>query len=168
MNPCDSSLIPFCSHERGESSRIEGASKVMEQMSRSDIDIWGHLLSPNSSHCRQSKYSTEQMDASQPQPLSAQLYWNASAGLRPRGETTSTLMSAWDPQLLRNAEIWEPSHFWAQQAGTGAASALYLDQRLYLAEGVLTKIDRATSFGVEYEALSGSSHRWISSSNALS
>lgn len=62
-------------------------------------------------------------------------------------------MGAWLPEELGADEsAWELVDGWARLAeGSDAVGrALYLDQRLYLAEGVLTKVDRASmAHGVE-------------------
>ena len=63
-------------------------------------------------------------------------------------------MGAWHPKeipLFDEIGVWEPIFFWAQQAPIHPiARALYLDQRSYLAEGVLQKVDRVSmAFGVE-------------------
>ncbi len=63
-------------------------------------------------------------------------------------------MGAWTPQELihgNQEDIWDSSRFWAEQAqGNSLSRALYLDQRTYLAEGVLQKVDRISmAFGIE-------------------
>jgi asparagine synthase (glutamine-hydrolysing) len=63
-------------------------------------------------------------------------------------------MGAWLPQELhhgRDEKIWQSTKYWAQKAqGNRFSKALYLDQRTYLAEGVLQKVDRISmAFGIE-------------------
>lgn len=63
-------------------------------------------------------------------------------------------MGAWTPQDLilgDDEDIWYSSRFWAEQAqGNEFSRALYFDQRTYLAEGVLQKVDRISmAFGIE-------------------
>ena len=62
-------------------------------------------------------------------------------------------MGAWMPNEIRHGlhDTWDIVHQWARQAGSDRTGrAMYLDQRLYLAEGVLTKVDRASmAHGVE-------------------
>lgn len=56
------------------------------------------------------------------------------------------------PSDLKRADgIWEIAEFWAKQSNSSrVGDALFLDQRLYLAEGVLTKVDRASmAHGIE-------------------
>lgn len=61
-------------------------------------------------------------------------------------------MGAWMPTDLNRSEgIWDVAEFWAGQSNSSrVGDALFLDQRLYLAEGVLTKVDRASmAHGIE-------------------
>jgi len=61
-------------------------------------------------------------------------------------------MGAWIPtDLNRSDGIWDIAEFWAGQSNSSrVGDALFLDQRLYLAEGVLTKVDRASmAHGIE-------------------
>ena len=63
-------------------------------------------------------------------------------------------MGAWTPQELKQLDpdaFWSPIQHWADQAGDNPVGrAMYLDYRLYLAEGICTKIDRCSmAFGVE-------------------
>ena len=114
---------------------------------------WGHLLSPILPTVAKISNRLTQWLPAKPTPFSTQF---ALERLK-RGPHASwwkrhqLWMSAWQPEdLIHNDAIWGPSEFWATKAGSGICSALYLDQRLYLAEGVLTKIDRASmAFGVE-------------------
>ena len=54
-------------------------------------------------------------------------------------------------ELSRIDGLWDIAEFWANQTNSSrVGDALFLDQRLYLAEGVLTKVDRASmAHGVE-------------------
>jgi asparagine synthase (glutamine-hydrolysing) len=66
-------------------------------------------------------------------------------------------MGAWLPEELclgSKESIWDSTKMWANKAGSNPiARALYLDQRMYLAEGVLQKVDRISmAFGVEIRA----------------
>ena len=59
---------------------------------------------------------------------------------------------AWFPSEVSSQEqLWNIANFWSQKAGTDRTGrAMFLDQRLYLAEGVLSKVDRASmAHGVE-------------------
>ena len=61
-------------------------------------------------------------------------------------------MGAWMPMdLCRTDGLWDIAEFWSGQTNsTRVGDALFLDQRLYLAEGVLTKVDRASmAHGIE-------------------
>ena len=61
-------------------------------------------------------------------------------------------MGAWTPSDLKNSTgIWDIAEFWASQTQSNrVGDAMFLDQRLYLAEGVLAKVDRASmAHGVE-------------------
>ena len=61
-------------------------------------------------------------------------------------------MGAWTPdQLLLNGNIWNIAQQWAHQAKSNRiGNAMFLDHRLYLSEGVLTKVDRASmAHGIE-------------------
>ena len=61
-------------------------------------------------------------------------------------------MGAWMPtELSRIDGLWDIADFWAKQTNSSrVGDALFLDQRLYLAEGVLTKVDRASmAHGIE-------------------
>ena len=66
-------------------------------------------------------------------------------------------MGAWEPSNLLDAcpTFWSPVEYWIsddvrKHKQTSIAHHLFLDQRLYLAEGVLTKVDRASgAFGIE-------------------
>lgn len=61
-------------------------------------------------------------------------------------------MGAWLPkELSRQDGLWDIAEFWSRQTNSSrVGDALFLDQRLYLAEGVLTKVDRASmAHGVE-------------------
>ena len=63
-------------------------------------------------------------------------------------------MGAWTPQELAlgsDQQIWDSARFWAEKAqGNELSRALYFDQRTYLAEGVLQKVDRISmAFGIE-------------------
>lgn len=63
-------------------------------------------------------------------------------------------MGAWTPQEIihgKQEHIWDSARFWAKQAqGNPLSRALYFDQRTYLAEGVLQKVDRISmAFGIE-------------------
>ena len=61
-------------------------------------------------------------------------------------------MGAWLPEELHAEEsVWDISHFWATEAKEkGLLGAMYLDQRMYLSECVLVKVDRASmAYGVE-------------------
>ena len=63
-------------------------------------------------------------------------------------------MGAWNPKELihgNQEDIWNSSRFWAEHAqGNPLSRALYFDQRTYLAEGVLQKVDRISmAFGIE-------------------
>ena len=61
-------------------------------------------------------------------------------------------MGAWMPnEPSRTDGLWDIAEFWANQTNSSrVGDALFLDQRLYLAEGVLTKVDRASmAHGVE-------------------
>ena len=52
-------------------------------------------------------------------------------------------MGAWMPnELAQTNGLWDIAEFWAGQTNSSrVGDALFLDQRLYLAEGVLTKVD---------------------------
>ena len=61
-------------------------------------------------------------------------------------------MGAWMPnELSQTNGLWDVAEFWAGQTNSSrVGDALFLDQRLYLAEGVLTKVDRASmAHGIE-------------------
>ena len=61
-------------------------------------------------------------------------------------------MGAWMPSELRRCDgLWDIAEFWSRQTNSSrVGDALFLDQRLYLAEGVLTKVDRASmAHGIE-------------------
>lgn len=72
---------------------------------------------------------------------------------RPWARRHQVWMGAWLPEELDvDGSVWELVDGWAARAEDSDAvgRALYLDQRLYLAEGVLTKVDRASmAHGVE-------------------
>ena len=73
-------------------------------------------------------------------------------GALPWWEEHQLWMGAWMPSDLKRADgIWEIAEFWAKQSNSSrVGDALFLDQRLYLAEGVLTKVDRASmAHGIE-------------------
>ena len=55
-------------------------------------------------------------------------------------------MGAWLPNELSQSDgLWDIAEFWSRQTNSSrVGDALFLDQRLYLAEGVLTKVDRAS------------------------
>ena len=61
-------------------------------------------------------------------------------------------MGAWMPNELSQKDgLWDIAEFWSHQTNSSrVGDALFLDQRLYLAEGVLTKVDRASmAHGIE-------------------
>ena len=61
-------------------------------------------------------------------------------------------MGAWTPdQLLLNGDIWNIAEEWSQKAQSDRiGNAMFMDHRLYLSEGVLTKVDRASmAHGIE-------------------
>ena len=61
-------------------------------------------------------------------------------------------MGAWMPDELQHTDnLWEIASFWASQTHSDRiGNALFLDQRMYLAEGVLSKVDRASmAHGIE-------------------
>lgn len=61
-------------------------------------------------------------------------------------------MGAWMPsELKKSSGLWDIAEFWASQTNSNrVGDAMFLDQRLYLAEGVLAKVDRASmAHGVE-------------------
>lgn len=61
-------------------------------------------------------------------------------------------MGAWFPSDIQHANgIWDIAEFWSAHCQSDrVGNALFLDQRLYLAEGVLTKVDRASmAHGIE-------------------
>ena len=58
----------------------------------------------------------------------------------------------WTPdQLLLNGELWNIAEEWSQKAQSDRiGNAMFMDHRLYLSEGVLTKVDRASmAHGIE-------------------
>jgi asparagine synthase (glutamine-hydrolysing) len=62
-------------------------------------------------------------------------------------------MGAWLPEEVgAGEEVWElvDAHARAVERADAASRAMYLDQRFYLADGVLTKVDRAAmAHGIE-------------------
>ena len=61
-------------------------------------------------------------------------------------------MGAWDPkELLHSENIWDVTESWANLATSDrVGNAMFLDHRMYLSEGVLAKVDRASmAHGVE-------------------
>ena len=87
--------------------------------------------------------------------LSAQYMLERWAGVQAAdwAERHQLWMGAWLPNELRQCthDTWDIVQQWSRQAGPDRVGrAMYLDQRLYLAEGVLTKVDRASmAHGVE-------------------
>jgi asparagine synthase (glutamine-hydrolysing) len=63
-------------------------------------------------------------------------------------------MGAWLPNEMKNLNpsVWEPvdAHAALAEASDAPGRAMYLDQRLYLSDGILVKVDRASmAHGIE-------------------